>query len=140
MSTGVSLLMNGVCCVYTMNEEKDLREAMRQDIRDEWRLQREIETKERQQREAESEWLRLQALEKRYHKLMALSTNHTEPMNESRIYNSREILGTSPLPSRPYQAHCQWDTKETRKRACPPLSLFDEELDDAEMNPQEGIM
>lgn len=35
-STIISIMMNGICCVYQQNEEQKLREAIRQDIRSEY--------------------------------------------------------------------------------------------------------
>ena len=35
-STIISMMMNGICCVYQQNEEQKLREAIRQDIRSEY--------------------------------------------------------------------------------------------------------
>ena len=35
-STIISIMMNGVCCVYQQNEEQKLREAIRQDVRSEY--------------------------------------------------------------------------------------------------------
>lgn len=42
-STIASLMMNGVCCVWQMQEEEDRRDAIRQDIRVEYERQRVIE-------------------------------------------------------------------------------------------------
>jgi hypothetical protein len=35
-STIISLMMNGICCVYQQSEEQKLREAIRQDVRSEY--------------------------------------------------------------------------------------------------------
>jgi hypothetical protein len=35
-STVISIMMNGICCVYQQSEEQKLREAIRQDIRSEY--------------------------------------------------------------------------------------------------------
>lgn len=69
LSTGVSMMMNGVCCVYQMNGEKDLRQAMRSDIREEWKQQRAEEARAKLEEERLAERLRLRALKQR-HKLL----------------------------------------------------------------------
>ena len=138
LSTGASLLMNGACCIYSMNEEKDLREAMRQDIRDEWRLQREIESREKQQREAEAERLFLRSLERRHQKLMESSTGGAECIYEIRMQNRKEILQASRIFHEDWQFH--GDHQKPTKMACTTVSLFDQDLDEHdEVNPQDAI-
>lgn len=140
LSTGASLLMNGVCCIYSMNEEKGLREAMRQDIRDEWRQQREIESRERQQREAEAERLLLRSLELRHQKLMASSTGGAECIYETRMQNHNEILDRSQMV---FHQDCQrrfhGDHHKPKKAFCPAVSIFDMDFDEDEVNPQEAM-
>lgn len=63
------MMMNGVCCVYQMNGEKELRQAMRSDIREEWKQQRAEEAQAKLEEEKLTERLRLQALKQR-HKLL----------------------------------------------------------------------
>ena len=87
--------MNGVCCIYSMNEERDLREAMRQDIREEWRIQREIEAREREQRDAEVERLLLQSLERRHQKMMKASVGGAECIYEKRMLNHNKLMEES---------------------------------------------
>lgn len=57
MSTVASLMMNGVCCLWQMEEENDRqmqqREAIRQDIRVEYERQRQIEQEIWKQRQEE---------------------------------------------------------------------------------------
>ena len=95
LTTGVSMMMNGVCCVYQMNGERELRQAMRDDIRDEWRQQREVETRAKQEQERETERLRLLALEKRY-KLLHGTTRQLTPVCSRSIIGTNEKSESSP--------------------------------------------
>lgn len=116
VSTGVSLLMNGVCCAYQMNGERELREAMRSDIREEWRLQRALEAQERREYEHRAERLRLEALEKRYHLLKAAQQRH----HRSSSYKSKTRTKNSRF-STPRGNGCRYDStpaKTSRHQFC----------------------
>lgn len=123
--------MNGVCCIYSMNEEKDLREAMRKDIREEWRIQREIESRERKQREAEVERLLLQSLERRHQKLLDSSVGGSECIYETRLFNQN-------IFQQVHQVQSHRVPQTSLKSAYLLTSLFDEDLEEEEINPQEG--
>jgi hypothetical protein len=126
LSTGVSLMMNGMCCVYQMHGEKELRQAMRSDIREEWRAQREIEDKTRLHYKDDVERLRLASLEQRYQLLQATRDPHgrkhhapfVNAKEESRWSNHPNIRSTDILGAQ--------------------RSLFDEE--EEEWNPQDESM
>ena len=150
-------MMNGMCCVYQMNEEKELRTAMRRDIREEWKLQREIEARERQQYEQEIERLRMEAMEVERLRVAALQQRHqlltTMASSTSRKSNSKN---SNRDHIRRVRTHCcEWssnyasgaassDFKTYYKQSDYPTHevlplLFDEALDfDDEANPQEA--
>jgi len=120
LSTGVSIIMIGACCIYTMNEEKELREAMRQDIRAEWKFQRELENRERRQQEMEADRLRILALEKRYHrKILALSSSTVVQGTIGTCEDSRKAFSSSSLTA-----------QDCYPRNFPTNSLFDEDEDE----------
>lgn len=108
VSTGVSLMMNGMCCVYQMHGEKELRMAMRQDIREEWKLQRqlEVEWQEEQRQQLERQvyqqqeeeqivrQLRLQSMKQRYHLLHEQDQKMVQPK-----YSPKDLQNFPSFPS-----------------------------------------
>jgi hypothetical protein len=130
VSTGASLLMNGVCCVYQMNEEKDLREAMRKDIREEWRVQRQREFEVRKRYKKRSQELRFEALEKRYR---VLETNNTNKRIDGTTYTAKKHASLHESDEDSLSLTYSMDSFP---------SLLDEDLDEddlaAEENPQQG--
>ena len=131
MSTGVSIMMNGVCCVYQMNGERELRQAMRNDIRDEWREQRELETKAKFEQERESERLRLVALEKRYNLLH--KDTHTRRPVETQMFASRSAIKASgQRKSSPTGSRGLWSGVSSRDFRCRDHSLLPSLLDEEE--------
>jgi ATP-dependent protease HslVU (ClpYQ) ATPase subunit len=128
LSTGVSLMMNGVCCVYQMHGEKELRQAMRSDIREEWKEQREIEAKTRQHYEVDVERLRRASLEQRYQLMQATRDVHGQRNGEASL-NVQDASQWSNQPD---------ITTSLTKILGAKRSLFDE--DEEEGNPQDGSM
>lgn len=126
--------MNGVCCVYQMHEEKELREAMRRDIREEWKLQRQREFEAAQRRrhyKMQSEKLRRDALEKR-HRLLEAVQNMSGSKNTERDQICKTV--------KRYNFTMDDDdlslTYSLSMDSFP--SLLDEEIGEGE-NPQEGL-
>ena len=135
MSTGVSLMVNGVCCVYQMQGEKDLRNAMRSDIREEWRTQREIEAKTKHlQYDEEVERLRMEYQIQR-HQVLEASKNH-------RLRRKQHLVSMNE------QEEPHWSIlrrNSLTKNDTAQISLFDlddddEEEEDQEENHQDGSM
>lgn len=100
LSTGVSIMMNGVCCVVQMNGEKSLRQAMRNDIREEWKEQREVETQVKLEQERQTERLRLQAMEKRHKLLHHHSRRRPSPTQYLLSRKSRDTTSPAGSPGR----------------------------------------
>jgi hypothetical protein len=123
LSTGVSMMMNGVCCVYQMNGERELRQAMRNDIREEWREQRELEARTRLEQDQETERLRLQALERR-HELLYSMDRRRQPQSSSR----KTIDRFSTYPS---EMRGRWSGVSERYSPTASIpSLLDEEVEE----------
>ncbi|CAB9506098.1 expressed unknown protein [Seminavis robusta] len=155
VSTGVSLMMNGMCCAYQMHGEKELRQAMRSDIREEWRQQREIEANAISQFEKEAERLRFESLEQR-HMLLEFLKRQQQGENEERSEPTTTIdacrsSSSSSSSSRQQRraaccsqsrASCARD-RQSRSGKWTQPSLFDDDGEDWEEeessdNPQEA--
>lgn len=138
LSTSATMMMNGVCYLHQMNGERELRQAMRDDIRDEWKQQREVEakTKLEQEQEQEAQRLRWLAMEKRYSLLIKCRLRQPAHNDAARISPKIETSGRS--RSSPNSSQGQWVGVSSRyarsilprRREVASLPcLLDEELD-----------
>lgn len=108
LGTAASLMMNGVCCMYQMQEEEDRREAIRKDIRVEYERQRLAERDQQRQSDrqfhSDSSILieeRRKSLLRRKHGLSSenLHQQQREAGNEDRDGATSTLMGCSSFES-----------------------------------------
>lgn len=94
VSTLVTFMMNGACCVYQMQEDEDLRQTIRKDIRVEYERQRVIDLERGVERDSKEHQYQSESLLNQDRRQRLLSQKMNLLSHANRVDGFREREGT----------------------------------------------
>jgi hypothetical protein len=127
-STFVSLMMNGMCCVWQMGEEESRREGIRKDFRYEYERQRLLDFEFRERKQP----VRLVSNEEKLRRLQEIARMDATLSSQNRFESSPETRhshrGRSQTPIRKKRCTDPWIAiLERRAKSNPPPMKWDAE-------------